>query len=201
MCGICSFGLRRRIAKAQPCFSRASKARRGLDHSTVLIAALAIGLIGIERGWKQRGEAEGERAAGLRTLAFSGLLGGIWGALALNAGQAGVIALALAFTAFTAAIALFATAKWCTTRSSARRPRVAAMLRSPSARSRWWAIRRRPPPGGDAAAALLLALKAALHEWLKRLTWEELRAGLILAAMTVILLPLVPDRELSPSSC
>ena len=38
------------------------------------------------------------------------------------------------------------------------------------------------------AAAMLLALKSALHEWLKRLTWEELRAGLILAAMTVILL-------------
>jgi uncharacterized membrane protein (DUF4010 family) len=46
------------------------------------------------------------------------------------------------------------------------------------------------------AAALLLALKSALHGWLKRLTWEELRAGLILAAMTVILLPLLPDREL-----
>jgi uncharacterized membrane protein YhiD involved in acid resistance len=39
-----------------------------------LAVALAIGLvIGIERGWKQRGEAEGERAAGLRTLALSGL--------------------------------------------------------------------------------------------------------------------------------
>ena len=73
-----------------------------------LAVALAIGLvIGIERGWKQRGEAEGERAAGLRTLALSGLLGGIWGALALNAGQPGLIALALAFTDFTAAIAVF----------------------------------------------------------------------------------------------
>jgi len=31
-------------------------------------AALAIGaLIGVERGWKQRGEAPGSRAAGLRT--------------------------------------------------------------------------------------------------------------------------------------
>jgi uncharacterized membrane protein (DUF4010 family) len=43
---------------------------------------------------------------------------------------------------------------------------------------------------------MLLALKSALHGWLKRLTWEELRAGLILAAMTLILLPLLPDREL-----
>ncbi len=46
------------------------------------------------------------------------------------------------------------------------------------------------------AAALLLALKEALHGWLRRLTWQELRAGLVLAAMTVILLPLLPDREL-----
>ena len=48
------------------------------------------------------------------------------------------------------------------------------------------------------ATALPLALKRASHEWLKQLTWEELRAGLILLAMTVILLPLLPDRELSP---
>ena len=48
------------------------------------------------------------------------------------------------------------------------------------------------------AAAGLLAVKAALHAWLERLTWEELRSGLILLAMTVILLPLLPDRELSP---
>jgi uncharacterized membrane protein (DUF4010 family) len=47
------------------------------------------------------------------------------------------------------------------------------------------------------AATLLLALKAALHAWLERLTWEELRSGLVLLAMTVILLPLLPDRELS----
>jgi uncharacterized membrane protein (DUF4010 family) len=37
-----------------------------------------------------------------------------------------------------------------------------------------------------------------LHAWLERLTWEELRSGLILLAMTVIMLPLLPDRELSP---
>ena len=40
-----------------------------------LAVALAIGLlIGIERGWQQRKEAEGERAVGLRTHALAGLL-------------------------------------------------------------------------------------------------------------------------------
>jgi uncharacterized membrane protein (DUF4010 family) len=48
------------------------------------------------------------------------------------------------------------------------------------------------------AATMLLALKSALHAWLERLTWEELRSGLVLLAMTVIMLPLLPDRELSP---
>lgn len=43
-----------------------------------LAVALAIGLlIGLERGWSARSEREGERAAGFRTHAISGLLGGI----------------------------------------------------------------------------------------------------------------------------
>lgn len=44
--------------------------------------ALAIGfLIGMERGWRARDVAEGGRAAGLRTYALSGLLGGVAGML------------------------------------------------------------------------------------------------------------------------
>ena len=164
-----------------------------------LAVALAIGLvIGIERGWKQRGEAEGERAAGLRTLALSGLLGGIWGALALNAGQAGVIALALAFTAFTAAIAVFRYREMVHEKTFGATTVVAAMLAFALGALAVLGDKTAAAAAG-VAAALLLALKSALHEWVKRLTWEELRAGLILAAMTVILLPLLPDRELSPT--
>ena len=48
-----------------------------------LAIGLAIGLlIGVERGWKERENPEGERTAGLRTFALAGLLGGIWGAVA-----------------------------------------------------------------------------------------------------------------------
>ena len=43
-----------------------------------LVVALAIGLlIGLERGWRQREEAEGERTAGLRTYTLSALLGAL----------------------------------------------------------------------------------------------------------------------------
>jgi hypothetical protein len=141
----------------------------------------------------------GRGGAGLRTLALSGLLGGIWGALALNAGQAGLIALALAFTSFTAAIAVFRYHEMVHEKTFGATTVVAAMLAFALGALAVLGDKTAAAAAG-VAAALLLALKAVLHEWVKRLTWEELRAGLILAAMTVILLPLLPDRELSPAS-
>jgi len=44
----------------------------------------------------------------------------------------------------------------------------------------------------------LLALKAPLHAWLRRLQWKEIRAGLVLLAMTFLLLPVLPDRPVDP---
>ncbi len=161
-----------------------------------LAVALAIGLvIGIERGWKQREEAEGDRAAGLRTHALSGLLGGIWGALALAGGAWGVLALGLAFAAFAATITVFRYREMEHDKTFGATTVVAAMLAFALGALAVMGDKTAAAAAG-VATALLLALKAALHEWLKRLTWEELRAGLILAAMTVILLPLLPDREL-----
>ena len=47
-----------------------------------LLVALAIGLlVGIERGWSEREEDEGERIAGIRTFSIIGLLGGVWALL------------------------------------------------------------------------------------------------------------------------
>lgn len=163
-----------------------------------LAVALAIGLIiGIERGWKQRAEPEGERAAGMRTLALSGLLGGVWGALALGTGGWGVASLSVAFAAFTAVVATFRYREMQEEGSFGATTVVAAMLAFALG-----ALAVLGDPRAAAAAsvatAMLLALKAVLHAWLERLTWEELRSGLILLAMTVIMLPLLPDRELSP---
>jgi len=129
-----------------------------------LAIALAIGLvIGIKRGWKQREEAEGERAAGLRTHALSGLLGGIWGALALNTGRAGVIALALAFAAFTAAIAVFRYREMVHDKTFGATTVVAAMLAFALGALAVTGDRTAAAAAG-VATAMLLALKAALHE-------------------------------------
>jgi uncharacterized membrane protein (DUF4010 family) len=48
------------------------------------------------------------------------------------------------------------------------------------------------------AATAILAAKGWLHAWLKTLTWEELRAALILAAMSFLALPVLPDRGFGP---
>lgn len=163
-----------------------------------LAVALAIGLIiGIERGWKQRAEPEGERAAGMRTLALSGLLGGIWGALALGAGGWGVVGLSVAFAVFTAAVAIFRYREMQHEGSFGATTVVAAMLAFALGALAVLGDPRAAAAAGVVVAALLAA-KAMLHAWLERLTWEELRSGLILLAMTVIMLPLLPDRELSP---
>jgi len=53
--------------------------------ATRLGLALALGfVIGLQRGWKERDEGEGHRAAGLRTFSLIGLLGGIFGILSLE---------------------------------------------------------------------------------------------------------------------
>src|SRR5688572_19841043 len=74
--------------------------------------ALGIGLlIGLERGWKAREDAAGTRAAGIRTFALSGLLGAVFGALAMATGgpasAGGGLLLGLGFAGFAAVFALF----------------------------------------------------------------------------------------------
>lgn len=160
--------------------------------------ALAIGfLIGLERGWQMRNEPEGGRAAGLRTHALGGLLGGIWGALTLARPDDGLTALALAFSVFAVAVLLFRAREAREEQTFGMTTVVAAMLA--------FALGALAVLGNMAAAgamgvatAALLAFKDALHGWLRNISWEELRSGLLLAAMSLILLPLLPDRTIDP---
>lgn len=46
----------------------------------------------------------------------------------------------------------------------------------------------------------LLASRDFLHQALTRLTWIELRSAVLLLAMTVVVLPLLPDRPVDPFS-
>src|SRR5690348_17819431 len=72
-----------------------------------LALALAIGLlVGVERGWQERDAKDGARAAGTRTYALIGLLGGVAAALQPILGNLAVAAIALGFAGGFAAFAL-----------------------------------------------------------------------------------------------
>lgn len=163
-----------------------------------LAVALAIGfLIGLERGWKTRLEPDGDRAAGLRTNALGGLLGGVWAALGMSHGDGGLIALSLAFAIFSAAIVLFRYREAQQEKTNGATTVVAAMLA--------FALGALAVMGDMAVAgalgvatAALLAFKEVLHGWVGRISWLELRSGLLLGAMSFILLPLLPNRTIDP---
>ena len=162
-----------------------------------LSISLAIGLmIGIERGWVARNEAEGERAAGLRTLALSGMLGGVAGALA-KALQDGGMVIGLVFAVYALSIAALRYREMVHEKTFGATTVVAAYLAFCLGALAVIGDERVAAAVAVAATALL-ALKGALHGWLRRLTFEELRAGLILLVMTLILLPILPDRGMGP---
>jgi len=162
--------------------------------------ALAIGLlIGLERGWQAREDAEGERAAGLRTNALASLLGGIWGAIAFMFAEGGPIVLGLAFVVFSSAVILFRYRETADEGTYGATTVVAVMLA--------FALGalavvgdQRIAAASAVAASCLLAMKALLHNWIKHISWVELRSGLVLAAMTIILLPILPNRTIDPWS-
>ncbi|MCC3245226.1 DUF4010 domain-containing protein [Methylocystis sp. WRRC1] len=161
-----------------------------------LSIALAIGLlIGLERGWNTRDEHEGERAAGLRTHGLAALLGGVWGAIAEHFGGGGAIALAIAFALFGAVIGFFRYRETVRLNTFGATTLVAVLLA--------FALGAFAVVGDQQAAAAaavatttLLALKQLLHGWVQRLTWPELRSGLLLLAMSFILPPVLPDHPI-----
>ena len=157
--------------------------------------ALAIGFtIGLERGWRERDEEEGHRAAGLRTFALIGLLGGIFGALSLGGDR---ILIAAGFVTTGAGVAAFMWREGEHEHDFSATSLVAALLTFALGAFALLGDMR-AASGAGVAAAILLATKQQLHGWLSRLTWEEFRAGLMLAAMSFILLPLLPDRAVDP---
>ncbi len=159
-------------------------------------AALAIGLlIGLERGWKEREDQEGTRAAGFRTHALASLLGGAWGAIAMRPGFDGALMLGFAFVAFSGAVILFRFRESAHEGTFGVTSVVAAMLAFALGAMAMLGDLQLAIAAGVATTALL-ALKRGMHDWLRKLTWVELRSGLVLATMTFIMLPVLPNRDM-----
>ena len=165
-----------------------------------LAAALAVGLlIGLERGWTLRDRPEGARPAGVRTFALIGLLGGVW---ALVARAAGPVVLAIGFAAFAA---LLVGMRWLRDTGTDADPDPDRGLTTMVAALLTFALGALAVTGEVAAAAaggvvtaLLLNLKPTLHGWLQRLSRDELRAVFKLGLISVVILPVLPDRGFGP---
>lgn len=161
-----------------------------------LAVALAIGLlIGLERGWQTREEADHQRAAGLRTFALTGLLGGTSGLLATV--TSAPIVLAAGLLAYTAAMVSFSFLEASVEKNFSATGVVAGILT--------FVLGAYATLGNETVAvaaavamALLLALRDPLHSWVRTLTWPELRAVLVLLSMSFLLLPILPNRAVDP---
>lgn len=158
-----------------------------------LLFGLAIGLlIGVERGWQQRGARAGSRVAGLRTFGLFGLLGALAGSVARVQPLAGA-ALALAGCALVV----------IGYRRSLRRDAVSATTLTAAlvtialgllAALGW-------PVAALAAAAItafLLAQRRTLHGWLRGLSEADLQAVVRFAVIAGAVWPLLPDRDIGP---
>jgi uncharacterized membrane protein (DUF4010 family) len=166
-----------------------------VDVFTRLAVALSIGLlIGLERGWQSRDEADQARVAGLRTFALSGLLGGVSGALSSFAGG---ITLGLIFVGFMAALIAFSWLEARETKNLSATALIAAAVTFALGAYAMLGYVEVAAAGGVAAMGLL-ALRDPLHRWVASLRWEEIRAVLVLLAMTFLLLPILPDEAIDP---
>lgn len=157
--------------------------------------ALAIGLlVGCERGWQDRDVPSGGRTAGIRTFGLSGFLGGLAGYLQTLSGP---ILPAVLLLLFGAAFVVFKLRESEADEDYGATTVVAAFVVFALGATAVVGDLRAAAAGGVTTTALLAA-KRSLHGFLKQLTWLEIRAALILLAMTLVALPLLPNDTIDP---
>ncbi|MCU0836489.1 MAG: DUF4010 domain-containing protein [Chromatiaceae bacterium] len=160
-----------------------------------LAVALAIGLlIGVERGWHERDAAEGSRVAGVRTYALIGLLGGAAG---LVAGLTSALVLGLVFVgvavALTAAYLLGQNREHDVGITSLVAGLLTFVLGALAALGEL-----APSAAAAVITTLLLGYKPLIHRWIGALDRKDLKAGLTLLLISVVLLPVLPNQGFGP---
>jgi len=168
-----------------------------LDTIVSLGLSPALGLlIGLERGWHERGAAEGSRVAGIRTFGLIGLLGGLWQLLALAMGP---VVLGLAFGAF---VLLITIAHVAESRVSGDYGITTLVAGSITFALGALAVRgeHTVAAAGAVVTTIVLNLKPVLHDWLKRIEASELTAALKLLLISVVILPVLPNQGYGPWS-
>jgi uncharacterized membrane protein (DUF4010 family) len=160
-----------------------------------LAVALAIGLlIGVERGWKERGAEEGRRIAGVRTYALIGFLGGVSGLLA---GPSGGLMLGLIFVGLAGALTVAYVLDYRRDQDIGITSLVAGLMTFLLGAL---AVLGELAAAGAAAVvtAFLLGYKPVIHRWIHAMKQKDLKAGLTLLLISVVLLPILPDQGYGP---
>ncbi|ALS98526.1 hypothetical protein AT746_09795 [Lacimicrobium alkaliphilum] len=157
--------------------------------------SLAIGLlIGIERGWKQRGAQDGGRIAGLRTYGLTGLAGGT---TAIMLPFFGEIATGLLFLGFALATSMAYLNRKQDSEDASITGLISLLL---TFMLGMLAAFKQIELAASAAiiTALLLRYKELLHSWLRQVEDQELKAALQLLLISIVLLPILPDQGYGP---
>ncbi|MFC4975495.1 MgtC/SapB family protein [Halomonas beimenensis] len=167
----------------------------GNEAAIRLAVALLLGaLIGIERGWVAREKKSGERIAGIRTHALVGLLGGLAALLSQTVSEWAFPLLLLAVTGLAIAA------------HRARMPysqdfsitSLVGLLLTFCFGALAVAVDMALAAACAVVTALILDNKREIHGLLYKLQAHELDAGLKLLLITVVMLPLLPDRGMGP---
>lgn len=160
------------------------------------LVALAIGLaVGIERGWKQRDEPSGEREVGVRTVAIIALLGFAAGIGVEKFGPAFAATIAVGVIGFIAVTYVVDSMhdgadRGATTEFAAFLTFVLGALAGAGAIL--------PAAIAGAVLVALLSFKTEMHAFLRGVEKFELTAAVKLLLVSVVLLPVLPDRGFGP---
>lgn len=160
-----------------------------------LAVALAIGLlIGFERGWQSRALEEGQRTAGLRSFGLIGLVGGLCGVLY----EAGDVFLLIG--GLVAVVTFMAIRYWNTLREGEEigiTTMIAVIVTYVLGVVAGLGSLQVAGPVA-VVVTLLLGIKPELHWLLQRIEHRELMATIQLLVISIVLLPVLPDKGYGP---
>ncbi|AYG69514.1 MULTISPECIES: DUF4010 domain-containing protein [unclassified Rhizobium] len=163
--------------------------------------AIAIGaIVGVERHWRERDEDAGQRTAGLRTFTLAGMLGGLAGfveqTLSARMALQGFVVTGM-FAVFSIVFALYQYRESEAEGSYSVTSVVTAMATFVLGTLAVLGSQTLAAAGGVTLVAIL-ASREILHQFMRMLTWNELRSAIVFLAMAFVVLPMLPTTPLGP---
>lgn len=156
--------------------------------------SLALGLIvGLQRGWAARLEAEGSRFAGIRTFGLLGLAGGVAGVVSAQSQP-------LATTILIATAGLILIGYWQTVRNGGSVSGTGSIVGLLTLACGFLATAGSPMEATVIAVSMVvvLAMRSQLHRLVGRMSEAEVAAVARFALIALVILPLLPDRPYGP---